>query len=529
MKRRCFLKLAGVGALAVALPGAFARKAIAAAPNRMPNIVYILADDLGYGDLGCYNPQSKIPTPNLDRLATQGLRFTDAHAPTAVCTPTRYSILTGRYCWRSPLKTSVLWCWDKPLITQDRLTVAKLLKKNGYDTACIGKWHLGWDWPTTDGKPPIGIGKTNNPDSGANVDFTKPIANGPTARGFDYYFGTAVPNFPPYCFIENDRTEGIPTERKPREMFGAPGPMLKGWKLEEILPGLERKAVEYIDAKAGKLRNDTFHQTQGKPFFLYFPLTAPHTPVAPAPEFVGKSQAGPYGDFVHQVDHVVGKVMKALERNGLEKDTLVIFTSDNGPEVGAAAKPGAYAGIPQYGHYSMDGLRGVKRDAWEGGHRVPFIARWPGKTKPGATSDEIICHVDFMATCAALVGEKLPDNAGEDSYSILPALLGEKLNGPIRKATVLHSISGKFALRQGDWVLIDAPSGDDNREPDWFKQERGYTAHTQPGELYNLREDLTERRNLYGERPEIVQRLKALLEKYKSEGRSTPGAPQKNE
>ena len=218
-----------------------------------PNIVYILADDMGYGDMGCQNPESKIPTPNLDRLASQGIRFTDAHSPSAVCTPTRYGLLTGRYAWRTRLKRGVLWCWDKPLIGAERLTVGKLLKRHGYDTACIGKWHLGMDWPTTDGKPPVGMGKTRVQVSGSNVDFTRPIANGPLTRGFDYYFGTAVPNFPPYCFIENDRTVGIPSVPKPKTMFGCPGPMLEGWKLEGILPGLMRKAVEYIDAIKGDM------------------------------------------------------------------------------------------------------------------------------------------------------------------------------------------------------------------------------------------------------------------------------------
>ena len=479
-----------------------------------PNIVYILADDLGYGDVGCYNPASKIPTPYLDRLASSGIRFTDAHAPTSVCTPTRYAILTGRYCWRSRLKRGVLAPWGETLIEKDRLTVPSLLKKHGYATACIGKWHLGWQWATKDGRPP-----RSGPDRLSNVDFSRPITEGPTTRGFDYYFGTDVPNYPPFCFIENDHTVGIPSVPN-RPEFNLPGPMLPGWQWVDIMPELTRRAAKYIE--------DSAKISPRRPFFLYFPLTAPHYPVVPAAEFKGKSRAGDYGDFVVQVDWTVGQVLEAIRRAGIAENTLVIFTSDNGPEVTGEVNPGVYDRIRQYGHYSMGGLRGAKRDTWEGGHRVPMLACWPGKIKPGSQSTETMCHVDLMATVAAIIGEKLPDNAGEDSCNILPVLLGHPHDGPIREATVHHSCSGHFAIRKGPWVLIDYATGDDNREPGWFKRERGYTVHHQPGELFDLRQDLPERRNLYAERPETVRELKDLLEKYKREGRSTPGKPQKN-
>jgi arylsulfatase A-like enzyme len=490
--------------LAVSAPAAGATKT---------NIVYVLADDLGYGDLGCYNPQSKIPTPNLDRLASQGIRFTDAHAPDSLCTPSRYGILTGRYCFRSRLKSGVLPPWGAPLIERDRLTVPQLLRQHGYATACIGKWHLGWTWPTKDGKPPV------SRDGIGNVDFSKPIGEGPTTRGFDWYFGVDLPNYPPYCFIENDRTVGIPSIAAPMQKggFNRPGPMLADWKLVEILPEITRRAVGYIE--------DSAKSPDHKPFFLYLPLTAPHYPVVPAPQFKGKSQAGEYGDFVNQVDWTVGEVLAALSRAGIADDTLVIFTSDNGPEC-VEIDPGAYDRIRLYDHRSMDGLRGVKRDAWEGGHRVPFIARWPaGRIPAGVTSAEIICHVDLMATCAALLNSTLPPDAGVDSYDVLPALRNQKLDHPIREATILHSGSGKFVIRQGDWVLIDAASGDDNGkngEPAWFKEQRGYTPNAAAGELYNLREDLPERTNHYGDEPQVVARLKALLEKYKAQGRSAP-------
>jgi arylsulfatase A len=491
----------------------------ASAARAKPNIVIILADDLGYGDVGCYNAQSKIPTPHLDRLGAEGMRFTDAHAPDAVCTPSRYGLLTGRYSFRSRLKSGVLPPWGEPLIEAGRVTLPAFLRERGYATACIGKWHLGWDWPTTDGRP------ASSKDGFGNVDFTKPIPNGPTTRGFDLYFGVDLPNYPPYCFIEKDHTVGIPTLPAPLEKgaINRPGPMLPGWSLTNILPEITRRAVRYVE-DAAQAR---------KPFFLYFSLTAPHYPVVPTAEYKGRSQAGDYGDFVAQVDGTVGEVLAALTRTGLATNTLVIFTSDNGPEC-VEIKPGAYDRIRQYGHWSMDGLRGVKRDTWEGGHRVAFLARWPGHIPAGATNAETICHVDLMATCAAMLGAKLPPEAGEDSCNVLPALLGKKRRQPLREATVLHGGGGQFAIRQGDWVLIDCPSGDGNAnknhpgEPEWFKQERGYTKSDLSGELYDLRADLSERRNLYAEKPEVVRRLKALLEKYKVAGRSTPGARMRN-
>jgi arylsulfatase A len=484
-----------------------------------PNVVYILADDLGYGDLGCYNTDSKIPTPNLDRLASQGVRFTDAHAPSSVCTPTRYALLTGRYAWRTRLQRGVLGPWGAPLIAADRLTVASFLKQHGYTTGCVGKWHLGWAWPTKDGKPPA-----SGPDRLSNVDFTKPLGDGPTARGFDYYFGVDLPNYPPYCFVENDRTVGVPSvpDTGRADGFNRPGPMLPGWKLVDALPALTTRAVKWVgDAAKG-----------GKPFFLYFPLTSPHYPVVPAPEFKGRSGAGDYGDFVVQTDWTVGEVLRALDRAGVAENTLVIFTSDNGPEITGEVNPGAYDRARQFRHFSMGDLRGAKRDAWEGGHRVPFLARWPGKIRPGSVSDETVCHVDFLRTVGAILGAELPETAGEDSVNVLPALLGERREKPLREATVHHAASGKFAIRKGDWVLIDAPTGDDNGkqgEPGWFKTERGYARHDQPGELFDLRQDVSQRQNLYAGQPERVRELKGLLEKYKRDGRSTPGAPQKND
>lgn len=489
------------------LPALVASAAIAA---DKPNVVYILADDLGYGDPGCYNPRSKIPTPNIDRLAKEGVRFTDAHSPSAVCTPTRYALLTGRYAWRSRLQQGVLPPFGLPLIAEKQLTVPAMLREQGYVTACVGKWHLGWGWP--------------KPGDDGKRDFTKPIPDGPTARGFDSYFGTDLPNYPPYCFLDNDRTVGIPSEPAPvgKDQFNRAGPMLPGWKLADVLPAVEKRAVEFIGTAA---KGD-------KPFFLYLPLTSPHYPVVPSPEFKGKSKAGDYGDFVMQTDAVVGKVIDALKAAGVEKNTLVVFTSDNGPEVTGEVKPGVYDRLKEYGHASMGDLRGAKRDAWEGGHRMPFVARWPGKIAAGTTCDETICHVDLMATLAAVLGLKLPADAGVDSVNILPDLLGEKRTAPLREATVHHAGSGKFAIRKGEWVLILAGNGDDNGkngEPAWFRKDRGYGSHTAAGELYNLAKDPAQRDNRYADEPGEVKELAALMEKYVADGRSTPGPKQKND
>ena len=471
-----------------------------------PNIIYILADDMGYGDMGCNNPESKIPTPNLDRLAGQGTRFTDAHAPSSVCTPSRYAALTGRYCWRGELKSSVLWPWDGALIEKERLTVAGLLRTNGYRTACIGKWHLGWDWATLDGEPAHGgmaPGDYDQPrrhELEKNIDYSKPMRGGPVDCGFDTYFGVDVPNFPPYTWFEQDRLTIPPTEEKPEEMFGAPGAMAPGWKLEDVMPEITRRSVRYIE------------ESDDKPFFLFFPLTAPHTPIVPTEAFQGMSGAGQYGDYVCQVDWTVGQIMDALDRRGIADNTLLIFTSDNGPEAFA------YDAIREFGHYGMAHLRGLKRDTWEGGHREPFIAHWPGVTPSGSTCDKLCTLGDLMATCAEIVEVEIPEGAGEDSISILPLLRGE--DRPVRTSAIHHSCHGRFAIRQGDWVLIDGSSGDDNKEPDWFKEERGYVPHDLPGELFNLKDDPAERVNRYADEPELVKRMSAMLEEAKACGHS---------
>jgi arylsulfatase A len=499
MRRREFLK-----AIAMSATGAMAHAVTE--KKSYPNIVFILADDLGFGDVATQNPESKIPTPNLDRLAEQGIRFTDAHSPSAVCSPTRYGILTGRYAWRTPLKNSVLWPWDRPLIEADRLTVGDMLKEWGYNTACIGKWHLGWDWSTTDGSAYAGaVGVYEKEARGSHakkIDYNQPINEGPIARGFDCYFGDDVPNFPPYCFIENDHTVGVPSTEKPKSMFGWEGVMVKDWDLTKVMPAITKKSVAYIQ-----------RQSKATPFFLYMPLTAPHTPIAPTDEFIGKSAAGRYGDFVHEVDWTVGQVMNALEKQGLADNTLLIFTSDNGsPARDGEDMNGQPRSVHKYGHIPSHIYRGIKADVWEGGHRIPFIARWPQHIAPGSTSDQLICSIDLMATCADIVSYPLPRDAAEDSVSMLSALLRGTFDTPRRNSLIHHSAQGMFALRQGKWKFIDGKGSGG-----WS----GKGEESDPeGQLYDIQDDPSEKNNLYNKHPEIVERLRKLLENQKQAGRT---------
>jgi arylsulfatase A-like enzyme len=491
----------------------FLSTAALAAARRLPNIVIILADDLGYGDVGVYNPESKIPTPNLNRLAGEGVRFTDSHTPCGVCSPTRYGLLTGRYPWRTELKTQVLWPWDKPLIDKDRLTLPGMLKQKGYHTACIGKWHLGWDWATTDGSKVNGKVRIGDPqreirnEFAKKVVFTKPVGEGPTTRGFDYYFGVDLPNLPPYSFIENDRLMAQPTVEKPESMFGWPGMMAPGWRLENVLPELTRRAVHYVAERS----------RQQSPYFLYLPLTGPHTPIAPDDEFLGKSQAGKYGDFVYQVDWSVGQVMDAIRKSGQAGNTLVIFTSDNGPE------NLTYPVLKDHGHASAGPLRGAKRMLWEGGHRVPFIAWLPGRVPAGKVENEIICLTDLMATVANIVNYKLPDNGAEDSFDASAAIFGKQRSKPVRKSLVHHSMMNEYALRQGDWVFIESKNGGGGAaEPEWWRERHGIRADDQPTALYNLKEDLRETKNLYAQYPERAKAMQAVLARIRREDRSAP-------
>ncbi len=484
-----------------------------------PNVVFILCDDLGYGDVRSLNPNSKIATPNMDKLADGGMAFTEAHSSSAVCSPTRYGIMTGRYNWRSRLQAGVLGGLSPRLIEPGRMTVAHMMRQNGYHTACIGKWHLGMDWVKLPGKEVAEL-DIETSDQVHNVDYSKPIANGANSVGFDYYFGiSASLDMVPYTFIENDHAAVLPTQDKDFPMMLGKdknktrrGPTAPGFEAEYVLPTLIRKAVEYIGQRSADAR-------AGKPFFLYLPLSSPHTPIVPTKEWQGKSGINPYADFVMETDHGVGEVIKALESNGLADNTLLVFTSDNG-----CSPQADYPVLLAKGHNPSYVFRGTKSDVWDGGHHIPFIARWPGKIKAGTSSNQIICLLDLMATCADILKVRLPDNAGEDSVSILPALLG-RAKGPLREAIVHHSINGRFSIRQGNWKLELCPgSGGWSTPLDPVAAANGLPSI----QLYNMSRDISEQVNLQAQHPEIVSQLTKLLEKYVADGRSTPGKPQRN-
>ena len=448
MQRRDFVKLLGAAPLV----------SQAAEPER-PNIVYILADDLGWGHLGCYNRESAVPTPRADRFAGEGVRFTDMHSPSAVCTPTRYGILTGRYCWRSRLKSGVLDGYSPNLIEPGRMTVASMLKAKGYRTAGFGKWHLG-------------LGENGK------TDYSQPLRPGPRDHGFDSYFGIpASLDMDPYLYFEDDRAVEQPSghtagSSTPRGVFWRAGAMAPGFHIERVLPTVADKAVAFL------------RQKHTRPYFLYLALPAPHTPWLPLAKYKGKSRAGIYGDFVNMVDDTLGRVLGAMDR----RNTLVIFTSN---------------------------WRGETADIWDAGHRIPFLARWPGRIPAGTVSSELGCLTDFLATAAGIVGAELPRDAGEDSYDLLPAMLGHK-GAPIREAIVHHSNLGMFAMRQGNWKLELGLGSGGFTPPARVEPTPGGPA----GQLYDLESDPGEEVNLYQQRPEIVARLTALLDRHQSQGYS---------
>ncbi|GIZ09695.1 arylsulfatase [Flavobacterium sp. UMI-01] len=480
--------------------------------SQSPNIIYILADDLGYGDVKCFNPNGKIPTPNMDAMAANGIKFTDTHTSSAVCTPTRYGIITGRYNWRSTLKSGVLSGYSKSLITPERTTVAKMLKQQGYNTAYIGKWHMGWDWAMKNES----TDQLDNLNKNAEVDFSKPIKNGPSTHGFDYSFGFCGSlDMAPYVYVENDQPTMVPT--KTTVSVDEKGIWRKGLTSDDfvhatVLQDLTDKAVDYI----GKKANDK------APFFLYFPLPAPHTPILPTTEFLGKSNTNMYGDFVMQVDDVVRQIREALKKQGISENTLVVFTSDNG-----CSPKADFEELAKVHHNPSYVFRGTKADIFEGGHRVPFIVEYPKMGLKNATSAQTICTTDFFATCADLVGYKIKDTEAEDSYSMLPLITGKK-EAPIREYIIHHSIDGSFAIRKGDWKLNICPGSGGWSYPklEDIKKEKLDLPSMQ---LYNLKEDIGETKNLIAQRPEIASELKAALKKIILDGRSTSGKNQKNE
>ncbi|MEY5024774.1 MAG: hypothetical protein RLZZ244_302 [Verrucomicrobiota bacterium] len=490
------------------------------AVRHKPNVLILYADDLGYGDPHCYNPErGKIPTPAIDKLAAQGMRFTDAHSSSGVCTPSRYSLLTGRYHWRTVNQAGVLNGASPPLLPINRVTLASLAAEHGYRTACFGKWHLGLRWAND------GVDEAR-PDL-ARINFAQPITDGPLQHGFQSFFGiSASLDMPPYVWVENDRATELPTAQKSWYRKGMGGPRFEA---TEVLPALVRKTSDFFAAQAAGGKG-------GVPFFLYLPLTAPHTPLAVNPEWRGRSGLNAYADFVMETDAAIGRILDALERSGLAESTLVVLSSDNGcasyAGLGDQEREGRknarkHAGSPHVlpsgvqdlesrGHYPSGPLRGYKADAWEGGHRVPFIVRWPRVVQPGTACYQLVLQADLMRTFADILGVPLPDDAGEDSLSFLPLLRGE--NTATRAHAVTTSNTGLPGVRSGSWKYIAGP------EP-----ASGTLDASQTVQLYNLAEDLAESKNLATAMPGKVAELQALLEKLITDGRSTPGAPQKND
>lgn len=478
-----------------------------------PNVIYILADDLGYGDIQCFNPEGKISTPNIDKIARHGVMFTDAHTSSAVCTPTRYGILTGRYNWRSSLKSSVLSGYSTSLIKPGRATVASMLQTQGYTTAFVGKWHLGWDWKIQkeDAKHP-----KDNLSALPEIDYSHAIKNGPLSHGFDYSFGfSGSLDMPPYVYVENGMATKVPTKSTvsvDEKGFWRAGPTSDDFNHATVLQDLTDKAIGFIDRQT---KSDA-------PFFLYFPLPAPHTPILPTTEFLGKSNTNMYGDFVMQVDDVVRQIREVLVKRGIRENTMLIFTSDNG------CSPRAdFAELAKVGHVPGYHFRGNKADIYEAGHRVPFLIEWPLGAAENREVDHTICTTDLFATCAELTNYPLKDNEGEDSYSILPLIQGKAMD-TFRDYTVHHSINGSFAIRQGDWKLCVCPGsgGWSYPTPQNIRAEQLDLPSMQ---LFNLKEDIGETKNLIHEYPEKALELKNALAKIILDGRSTPGAPQENE
>lgn len=491
------------------LMGVFSGVLVAA---EKPNLIVVLADDLGWGDVSCNHPESKIATPNLDRIAREGIRFTDAHTSSGVCTPSRYSLLTGRYHWRTHLQKGVLGGFSRPLISADRVTLASFLKGQGYHTACIGKWHLGMDWPLTDGGVADDGGDFSKPFAdAAKVDYTAPIQNGPVDRGFDHYYGiSASLDMFPFVWVRDRHATEAATAEKTWLRSGPAGP---GFEAVDVQPGITERLVAYLGERAAEAK-------AGRPFFAYVPLAAPHTPIVPSPEFQGKSGLNDYADFVMQIDADMGKILDALEANGLAKDTILVFTSDNG-----CSPQAKIADLQAAGHFPSGPFRGHKADLYEGGHRVPFLMRWPTKGKAGRVSDRLVGQIDLLATMADLLGQELPPDVGEDSVSFLSALFGTD-EGPIRTRLVSQSIHGSFAIREGSWKLLLCP-------------DSGGWSHPRPGhddtsgipemQLYDLAADPGETRNLAEAQPERVARMKAAMEEAIRRGRTTPGPDLKND
>ncbi|MFI3304158.1 MAG: arylsulfatase [Rikenellaceae bacterium] len=499
------------------IPALFIGAAATVQAKEQPNVIYILADDLGYGDLQCYNAEGKIPTPNLDAMASNGVIFTDAHTSSAVSTPTRYGVLTGRYNWRSTLKSGVVSGYSKALIPAERTTLADVYNREGYSTAYIGKWHLGWNWKIT---APDAKGKgIDDLSSNPEVDWSAEVENSPADLGFDYYYGFCGSlDMPPYVWVENDKVVTPPTFSTVGKGFGSwrQGPTSTDFTHDEVLQDVTDRTINYIKEKSSAPKK------QRTPFFVYMPLPAPHTPILPTEQFLGKSKTNEYGDFVMQVDDVVGQIRKTLEEQGISDNTILIFTSDNG-----CSPRAEFEQLKGFGHSPNGELRGMKADLYEGGHRVPFIVEGSKGTKRGTKVDATICLTDMVATAADMVGSKLADNEGEDSFSFLSYLYGKQPK-QMRDYTVHHSINGGFAIRQGEWKLLFAKGSDGWSYPT-NAQIKKDQLNLPDFQLFNLADDISETTNLVDKYPAKVAELKAAMQKLITDGRSTAGAPQEND
>ncbi|MCH2236190.1 MAG: arylsulfatase [Crocinitomicaceae bacterium] len=482
--------------------------------NTNPNIIFVLTDDLGYGDISAYEENNKIKTPNIDSIAHKGLLFTDAHTPSSVCTPTRYGLLTGRYGWRTKLKMNTLSGTSTALIPNSRSTIASILKSKGYHTAFIGKWHLGWDWAKKNENEQLGAGW--NEEDFRNIDFSTPPRNTPNDLGFDYSFGHhASLDMAPYVYLKNGMVTEVPdtsTVNTGKYSWWRIGPTSKDFIHEDVTPNFFRRAIQYIEMQSKST----------DPFFLYLALPSPHTPILPTKEWQGKSQLNPYGDFVMMIDDYMGKLMTAMKENGIEENTILVFTSDNGCAPAAKIEE-----MIEKGHHPNSIYRGHKADIFEGGHRVPFLMKWPDKIKKGTSSDETICLTDMMATFAEIVNHDLKDGEGEDSYSLMPILNNDDYSSPLREATVHHSINGSFAIRKDNWKLIMCPGSGGWSYP--TPNDHAALAGLPKVQLYDLSQDPREKNNLESMIPNKVSELKSLLIQYILQGRSTPGAAQKND
>lgn len=490
-----------------------------AADSTHPNIVVIYADDLGYGDVGCYNEASRVPTPHLDRLADEGMRFTDAHSPSTVCTPSRYGILTGHMPFRLGYRGVFVGVQGPCLIPEERLTLPQLLRDQGYATALFGKWHVGMTFRAADGRPIYEASSARGVDLVREVDFSKRVDDGPIDRGFDQFFGTACCPTTDwmYAFIDGDRVPNPPGEVRDREKLPThpwsfdcrAGAVANDFDFEEVDLLFLKKSQDFIKTHVGA------HPEQ--PFFLFHSAQAVHLPSFPAKQFHGKSGAGPHGDFIFEFDWIVGQLMAALEDQGVADNTLVVVTSDNGPEVGTAIHMRS-----QFEHDGARPWRGLKRDQWEGGHRVPFLARWPGHVPAGSVSEETICQTDLMHTCAAIVGADLPIDSAEDSFDITPGLFGDKYDEPLRPFTLHQTIRLGLAIRRGQWKYLDhTGSAGNNYQSENLRQFAVDDGSSDaPAQLFDLSSDPGETRNLFAEQPEVASELKALLDETISSGRS---------